>query len=856
MLIHVLDSARTYHRVMSVRAESRTRDGRRIIIRHKQMKSTTTFILIILFNIKGWSQNSLSGKIIDKRTKETLTGVGIYIPDLKTGTVTDKEGNYKINDLPKTKVLVRISLIGYAGITQTIDFSTTSTQNFEMEESVTEMNEVVVTGTSHSTELKKNPVPMVLIDQQYIAQNSSTNIIETMNKVPGVSTLTTGPNVSKPYIRGLGYNRVLTLFDGVRQEGQQWGDEHGIEIDQFLIDHIEVVKGPASLMYGSDALAGVVNLMPRNTLPEGTIKGNLLTNYQTNNKQVAGSFNIDGNNKGLVWGFRGSHKQASDYQNKYDGKVFGTKYNENDLNGTIGLHKSWGYSHLNFSMYDNLQEVPDGSRDSTTRKFTKQISEEDTTRAIVSNKELNNYAIGLIHQHVQHYRAFSSSRFFFKKSKLDLNLGYQQSTRREFSHPVYPDLAGLYLLLKTVTYDVKYHLPEISGWGITIGVNGMRQQNENNGTEFVIPNYHSFDVGPFVVIKKSFQKLDIAAGMRYDTRIFQNDSMFTKPNPETGFDMLTPSNPADTNVSKQFSYYKHTFSGVSGSVGMTYNVNDNFGFKANIARGYRAPNVSEISAKGVHPGTGFEQLGDANFKPEFSLQEDAGIFFSSKHISGSADVFNNIISNYIYNEKLMSLNGGDSLFVQNGNSFPVFKFRQTTAQLYGGEFSIDIHPHPLDWLHFENSISYIYAVNLGGNGSHITDSTKYLPLIPPLHTNTELRADIKKKVGCFSSIFIKVGVQHYAIQNNFYAAYGTETKTPGYTLLDAGIGANVMTKKGTTLFNLTILATNLADIAYQSNMNRLKYFDNFPNNSTGRSGIYNMGRNISVRLVIPIDFKK
>jgi iron complex outermembrane receptor protein len=338
--------------------------------------------------------------------------------------------------------------------------------------------------------------------------------------------------------------------------------------------------------------------------------------------------------------------------------------------------------------------------------------------------------------------------------------------------------------------------------------------------------------------------------------MYQNDSMFTKPNPATGFDMQTPANLSDTTVVKQFDYYKHTFAGASGSLGMTYNISDNFGIKANVGRGYRAPNAAEISAKGVHPGTGFEQLGDANFKPEFSLQEDAGLFFNSKHVSGSVDFFNNNISNYIYDEKLLSVKGGDSTFVQNGTPFPVFKFRQTTAQLYGGELSIDIHPHPFDWMHFENSISYIYAVNLGGNGAKITDSTKYLPLIPPFHTNTELRAEFKKKVGSFSSIFIKAGVQYYSAQNHFYSAYGTETKTPGYTLLDAGAGANVVNKKGSTIFSISILGTNLADVAYQSNMNRLKYFDNYPNNWTGRSGIYNMGRNISVKLTVPLDVKK
>jgi len=176
--------------------------------------------------------------------------------------------------------------------------------------------------------------------------------------------------------------------------------------------------------------------------------------------------------------------------------------------------------------------------------------------------------------------------------------------------------------------------------------------------------------------------------------------------------------------------------------------------------------------------------------------------------------------------------------------------------LYGGEFSFDIHPHPLDWLHFENSISVIYAINKGGNGAIINDSTKYLPFIPPLHTNSELRADIKKKYACFANIYMKAGMQYFAEQNQAFLAYGTETKTPSYILIDAGAGADVVNKKGKTLLTISILSTNLADAAYQSNMSRLKYFDNYPVNGTGRSGIYNMGRNISFKLVIPFNIKK
>lgn len=811
-------------------------------------------LFLLMLTINYYGQNSLSGTIKNKQTQEALPGALIFFPDLKSGVLTGANGTYTANNLPKIKTIVQVKLLGFKTIVKQIDLSTTPQLDFELEESVIETEEVVVTGTSHATELKRSPIPIVSIDNKYLSETPASNIIEALNKVPGVSALSTGPNISKPYIRGLGYNRVLTLFDGVRQDGQQWGDEHGIEVDQFLIDRIEIVKGPASLIYGSDALAGVVNLLPSHAAPEGKIKGSFTNGYQTNNKQIISSLALAGNAKGYVWGFRASKKIASTYKNNYDGNVFGTKYDETDLNAYLGVTRSWGYSRLNFSLYDNLQEVPDGARDSSSRKFVKQISEEDTMRPIVSKDELNNYKINVIHQNVKHYRAYLDNHFILKKGHIDLKLGAQQSRRQEFSHPQNAGTPGLSLVLNTMTYDLKYHFPEVKDLEATIGVNGMFQQNKNeNATEFVIPDHHLTDIGPFVFVKRSFNKLDIALGARYDIRTFSNDPLYTKTDPQTGFALKTNADPGDTTVLKQFDPYSHTFSGFSGSLGATYILNDAFCIKLNVARGYRAPNISEISAKGVHPGTGFQQLGDANFKPEFSLQEDLGLFFDNEHISASVEVFNNIIDNYIYNEKLLSMNGGDSIYTESGNNYQVFKFRQTKAQLYGGEFSFDIHPHPLDWLHIENTASYIYAVNLGGNGAKITDSTKYLPYIPPFHTNSEIRAEIKKRLGYFSSIYVKIGFQYYAAQDMFYSAYRTETRTPSYSLLNAGLGFDISNKKGRTYCSLSIAAGNLTDAAYQSNMNRLKYFDNYPNNYTGRSGIYNMGRNFSFKLIIPLN---
>jgi len=806
------------------------------------------FICIVIFIYHTASaQNKLTGKITDKITGETIPGATIYIPELKTGAVSDINGNYKIDHLPKIKVILQISFVGYKSIVRKIDPAVSESLDFAMEQAITEMNAVVVTGTSKATEITRNPVPMITLDRKELQQNLNTNIIDAISKLPGVSAVTTGPNVSKPFIHGLGYNRVLTLFDGVRQEGQQWGDEHGVEMDENAVDRIEIVKGPASLTYGSDALAGVVNLLPALPVPDGKIKGHLSTNYQTNNGLYEASAALAGNTTGLIWGGVASHKQATNYQNKYDGRVYGTAFNETDLSAYIGLNKQWGYSHLNFSMFDDLQEIPDGSRDSTTRQFTKQITENDLFRPVVSDAELNSYKIATIHQHVQHFKLYSSNNFIFGEHKIGLILGYQQNIRREFSHPENPETAGLYLVLNTFTYDAKYYLPEYKGWETTIGLNGMYQNNTNRGTEFIIPDYHLFDFGPFVFIRKEFNKLDISGGIRYDLRIFNNNAMYTKTNPQTGFDMQVNS---PDGADQPFYNFNHTFSGLSGSIGATYKISDKLVLKGNIARGFRSPNIAEISANGIHPGTLIYQIGNTGFKPEFSLQEDVGISYRSDHISGNLDIFNNQISNYIFNEKLLNHLGQDSVIVKGNQTF---KFQQAKAQLYGWEANLDVHPY--DWLHFENSISVVYALNKGGNGILVTDNSRYLPFIPPLHTSSELRGYIKSKIRCISSLYLKIGMEYYANQNRVYSADNTETPTPGYVLYNAGIGTDITNRKGKVLANINILGNNIMDVAYQSHMSRLKYFGQYPNNQSGRNGIYNMGRNISFKLTIPIDFQ-
>src|SRR5882762_5677176 len=279
---------------------------------------------------------SLTGKVTEKDKGSSLSGASVYIPDLKLGVITDNDGNYKFNSLPSGTYLVEVHYVGFKTLTKAISVSGPVTQDFILSDQFVEESPVVVTGQSKATQIKRSPVPIVAVDHEYIVTNLSTNIIDAIAKVPGVSALTTGPNVSKPFIRGLGYNRILTLYDGVRQEGQQWGDEHGIEVDQYGVDRIEVIKGPASLSYGSDALAGVVNLIPTQAAPEGKVIGSILAEYQTNNGLYGGSAMLGATKNGFEWMARLSHKQAIDYQNKIDGRVYNTAFNETDANVFLG----------------------------------------------------------------------------------------------------------------------------------------------------------------------------------------------------------------------------------------------------------------------------------------------------------------------------------------------------------------------------------------------------------------------------------------------------------------------------------------------------------------------------------------
>ena len=652
------------------------------------------------------------------------------------------------------------------------------------------LNELVVTGVTGDTKLKNSTAPISIISNKDLRQTTSTNIIDAIARQPGMAQITTGGGISKPIIRGLGYNRIIVMNEGVRQEGQQWGDEHGIEVDPQIVNSVEILKGPASLMYGSDAMAGVVILHSAPTLPEGEMRANVSTEYQTNNGLFDYSLNFAGNQKGFVWDARFSDKMAHAYKNKVDGYVPGSQFKERAGRLMLGLNKRWGHAHLTWTAFHQTPSIIEGERDETTGEL------------VCNSDNVKTYSKALPFQEVKHYKAVLDNSFNLPKGWLKAIIGYQQNRRQEFEES--EDEYELFFKLHTLTYDVRYLSQEFSGWKVAGGVNGMWQQSQNLGEESLIPEYKLFDIGGYATLSKSLGKWTLNGGLRFDNR--------------------------------HLNFHSRDFSGLSGSIGAVCNISEHFNLRLNMARGSRAPNMSELGSDGVHEGTLRYELGNPDLKSEYSWQADLGLDFTSQYISAQVALFANRIENYIFAKRI-------DLVMEDG--LRTYEYTQGDARLLGFEAGIDFHP--IHCIHFENTFSFVDARQL-----HQPEDTKYLPMTPAPRWTSELKYELTHHSHfALNNAYAALGLECNLAQNHYYKADDTETRTPSYTLLSFSIGSdlNIHKKK---VAEISVTAENLLNRAYQNHLSRLKYTD--MNNVTGQQGVFNMGRNIVFKVLIPITF--
>ncbi|WP_316798942.1 TonB-dependent receptor [Pedobacter frigidisoli] len=771
----------------------------------KKLQLIGFVIIYILFSSTAFAAvlKDIKGKVVDASSKQTLPGATIFIPDLKVTAVTNNDGEFTLNNLPsKGSYLVEVHYVGYKTATQIVNFANAAGLEFSLQPTAIETKEIVITGSLISSTSKRNSASSAVLGKDALLA-PSTNLIDALTKIPGVSQITTGPSISKPVIRGLGYNRIVTLDDGIKQQGQQWGDEHGIEIDQFKSDRIEVLRGAASLMYGSDALGGVINILEPSAAPEGQVKGEFISNYSTNNGLTANSLMLTGNQNGFVWRARGTYKNAYSFKTPA-GYFPNSGFNETDLSGMVGLNKSWGYTHLNVSSFRNNIGFYDPSLDANGN-FVKEDGEAFMTSDYKSRD------LDYPRQDIRHFKIALNNNFILGNGNLKADFGYQQNQRRELEDGPSP---SLFFDLKTYTGDLKYYIHETDGWQPVFGLSADAGRSENKADdEFLIPDYTTYGIGVFAFAKKNWENNTFSIGARYDYRKNNGKELFV-------------------DGEQQFAAFQNKFSNVSGALGFTHQFNEEWNFKANAGSAFRAPNPAELASNGVHEGTYRYEIGNSGLNPERSYQVDAALEYEGKIVSASASIYNNYVHNFIY-----ASNNGETIMAE-GDEYPVYRYGQVNANLYGAEATLTIHPVP--FIHFENTFGYVHAEN--------TSLNKPLAFIPAGTMRNELRFEPKLKGT--NDTYVFVGINSAFKQARVDEVF--ETPTSGYTLLNAGIGATF--NLGKQPIKLSVAANNLLDQKYYDALSRYK-----PGRFSSEDpslGVYNTGRNITFGLYIPFKIAK
>ena len=793
------------------------------------------------------AQASLNGLVTDLKTREPLAGATIFVPSLKKGTATESDGRFRLSGLPTGSLRVEVRLVGYKTLTRRVQLSGDSTTiDFSLETEVAQLSEVVVTGLTTGSTVRESPVPIMTYSTLQWLQTASTNLVDAVVKMPGMSQITTGVGLSKPVIRGLGFNRVITVHDGVRQEDNQWGEEHALQVDEYSIDRYEIIKGAGSLLYGSDGLGGVMSLISSRPPQPGVTQGQILTNYQTNNGMAGVSAMMESTSqKGVFGRVRVSGKSAGNYRNQFDGRVYGSAYREMDLNGTVGISRAWGYSQINFSNWHQDINIVTGERDARGR-YVKLVRINDTTEDVapVSDAELRTRIIEKAnYQNLNHAKLAWNTFAKLGRGNLSAVVSYSKNKRQEFASTLTPGQPALYFYLQNVYYDLKYFMDARKGWEVTLGTSSLWQFNENLGLQVLYPGYRSRDNGVVAFVQKKTDRFTVNGGLRVDVRRMHINPLYVD---ETG----AFTEDKGRNREKRFLGLDKTYANQTASLGVSFLVTPKLTVKANVARGFRAPTTPELSANGEHAGTFRYEIGNPNLRPETSLQTDFGIVYETPDVSITANLFRNAIDNYTYSEKLLNRAGGDSI-VDPSRPILTYRYVQGNAVLYGAEGQITYNPGRAKWLNLSATYSLVRSRNNSAEG----DSAKYLPFLPP--PRVIVQAKITRAAfgranrgSLFRNGYAQTEVEHNQAQNQALLAFGTETLTPAFTLWNIGTGADVTGSKGQTLFSVYLSVNNLLNKSYQSHQNRLKYFGSNP--LTGRQGVFNMGRNASLKVVIPL----
>ncbi|MCF6270202.1 MAG: TonB-dependent receptor [Melioribacteraceae bacterium] len=698
------------------------------------MKNIISITLILLTSITVFGQN-FTGTVLDKESKEPIPYAQIYFVDLKTGTTTDNNGIFKIEHFNQKTIHIQITFVGYNIIDEIINLDTTKEKIFYLEQGHFDLEEVVVSAPAGRLQGEN----IVSIEHKKITelqQTSPLTLSEAISNISGVDQITTGAGIGKPVVRGLSGNRIVTYAQGIRIENQQWGDEHGLGVGEVGIESVEVIKGPASLLYGSDALGGVLYFIDERYASQNRVEGFAQIKFLSNTLGSISNVGFKINRGNLKFNLFGAYSSQADYQVPNFDRVFNTRFDEKNIKSSIGFNtKNW-ISNIRYSYLQNNYGIV-----------------EDATYTNATQRKLI-----LPFQTIDNHNLSFENIIFTGNSKLNFTLGYTNNYRKEFEDDSNNHALGL--KLNTFTYNLKWYSPSFKDqFDFIVGSQGMAQENKNNGDEILIPDATTIDFGAFVLGNLNFNKLQLQGGIRADYRNIDTKEMIIEHHEEE-----------KEEEEGSFPAIKNSYSGLTFSGGAVYKMGKTK-LRANISSGFRAPNTTELLSDGVHHGTNRYIKGDVNLKNENATQIDFSFDYKDEHLSFSVNPFYNAIQNYIFLSPT-------EISIDNNH---VFEYLQTNAFLYGGELGFHYHPHKIHWLHLESNLSTVIAEDRNGNP---------LPLIP----QTKLSSTISTEFSHKGKVKLKnVFVQHiYKFKQNRTSIF--ETPTNDYNLINIGLNFEITTK--------------------------------------------------------------
>jgi iron complex outermembrane recepter protein len=755
-------------------------------------KLSLSALLVLLYGLL-YSQHNISGQV-KNLNGEPLPNATIFIPALQTGAQSDSSGSFRIEISHPGNLIIQVSHLGYK--TKVISTGTGDTFIIILEPSANEIQQVTITSSGEKLP-SQYPYPIEIYSAAELNEVPGVTLMSRLAYKPGIDRISTGIGIGKPVIRGNSFNRIVLQAMGTRIENQQWDDRHDLGISESGIEGVEVIQGPAALIYGADALGGALIFIDEKPVAQGKSSGDLSVGYNMNNRDIKldGGYKTTNKSGAFLIARVGGNLSAS-YKQGGDapaGSQVG-KYAANskfiDASGKLsaGINKSWGTSRLNYSYFKQLIGIVELEPDTVIedeaeqKKWEVEAPFQDVTTHIIS---------------------FQNS-FYIGSGRLLADVAYQLNDRKEFE-PLNNGIRKakekfIGLRLNVLTYDLKWVSNSMSKYGITIGSQGMRQQNSNNGRVQLVPDAEVNNVAAYITGRYDFKKINFLAGIRVDYRTISLDKRI----PEG----LTTFFPVQ-NINKNYTP-------VSGSAGISWHPAERLTVKLNAATGFSAPNYAELAAYGRHEGAYRFEIGNPELNMEQNIQGDVGVTYEATNFTVNAEAFHNAVKNYIY----ISNSG------QQFMDLPVYYFNQGDAILRGGAAGVSIHPEALKFLKLDSDFSYTRGT--------LTNPDRNLPYIPAAKLINSLSFATEKRIFLMEPSLSFI-VSHY-FEQEFTAPF--EIETGSYTLLDIMIQGKI--KSGKKNLGLQLYASNILDEDYYSHLSLVKNI-----------GIKDMGRNIGFRLTVP-----